>query len=63
MPWSANSLDAQRVQASSAALLATYAEKRGALVSTPMELILTTCPLRLATMPGKKPMVTRRQPK
>ena len=63
MPRSANSLDAQRVHASSAAFDATYAEKRGAFVSTPIELMFTTWPLCLATMFGSRPIVTRRQPK
>jgi hypothetical protein len=33
------------------------------LVSTPIELMLTTWPARLAAMCGSRPMVTRRQPK
>ena len=42
IPVSLNSEDAQRENASRAALEATYAEKRGALLSTPMEEMLMT---------------------
>lgn len=42
IPVSLNSQAAQRENASSAAFEATYAEKRGALVKTPMEEILIT---------------------
>src|SRR5512144_2821843 len=59
MPTSANSDDAQAVHASSAAFEATYAEKRGALVSTPIDEMLITCPRRLADMWGIRPIVIR----
>src|SRR5688500_9129446 len=58
-----NSAWAQRLKASSAAFEATYAEKRGELASTPIELMLTMWPRRRWLICGRKPMIRRRQPK
>ena len=62
-PVSAYSDAAQRENASIAALEAIYAEKRGALVSTPMEEILMTWPRRRRAMDGSTASVRRSAPK
>ena len=48
---------------SSAALEATSAEKRGGLVSTPIEEIFTIWPVLRSSMVGAKHMIRRRAPK
>lgn len=63
MFMSANSEAAQRPNASSAALDETYAENRGAFVSTPIEEMLITCPRRFAIIEGSTPRVRRTAPK
>ena len=51
-PSVTNSLDTTRLNASSAALDATYAEKRGGPVCTPIEEMFTTWPNRRSVMWG-----------
>src|SRR3546814_9205679 len=54
---------AQRLNASSAAFDATYAENRGEFASTPIELMLMMWPLRRWVIVGMKPMIRRMLPK
>ena len=58
-----NSDAAHAAKESSADFDATYAEKRGALDSTPIDEILMIWPRLFATMPGRKPMIKRSAPK
>ena len=51
------------LQASSAALEATYAENRGGLVCTPIEEMLTTWPRCRSRMFGSSPITSRIAPK
>ena len=51
------------LHASSAALDATYAEKRGGFVCTPIELTLTMCPPFCSRIAGSSPMTSRTAPK
>ena len=49
--------------ASRAALEATYAENRGGLVCTPIELTLTMCPDPCSRIAGSSPITSRMAPK
>ena len=61
---SSTSSDAiEREKASSALLLATYAEKRGVLVCAPIDETLMMCPDLRSRMPGRKPMISFSAPK
>ncbi len=53
----------QRANASSAAFEATYAEKRGVFVCTPMLETLMMWPFLRSRMPGMNERIRRRAPK
>src|SRR5436190_22796806 len=53
----------ERENASSALLLATYAEKRGVFVCAPIEDTLMTWPDFRSRIPGRKPMISFSAPK
>ena len=58
-----SSLDTTLLQASRAALDATYAENRGGLVSTPIEEMFTMCPDFCSRIFGSSPITRRIAPK
>ena len=53
----------ERENASSALLLATYAENRGVFVCAPIEEMLMMCPDLRLRMVGRKPMISLSAPK
>src|SRR5450755_2808962 len=63
IPLSTNSDAAHAANESSADFDATYAEKRGALDSTPIEEILMIWPRLFSIIFGRKPMINRSAPK
>src|SRR4051812_41172597 len=63
MPLSRNSDAAQAENESSADFDATYAEKRGAFDSTPIDEMLMTWPRFFSSIFGRKPMMRRSAPK
>ena len=63
MPSLTSSLETTLLQASRAALEATYAENRGGLVSTPIEEMFTTCPDFCSRIFGRIPITRRIAPK
>ena len=62
-PSPISSLDTTLLQASRAALDATYAENRGGLVSTPIEETFTTWPDFCSRIFGRMPITSRIAPK
>ncbi len=63
MPLPTTSLATTLDHESRADFDATYAEKRGGLVCTPIELTLTTCPDCWRCMTGISPITSRTAPK
>ena len=63
IPSPTTSLETTLLQASSAALEATYAEKRGGLVCTPIELMFTMWVRLCSRIVGISPMISRIAPK
>src|SRR3954454_2635737 len=63
MPLSRNSEPGHAEDESSADFDATYAEKRGAFDSTPIDEMLMTWPRRALSMLGTNPMMSRIAPK